>query len=373
MVHSRIRLNSLLLSGVLTIAGGCANRSSHVTVREPSLGISQEANSSAGDATKTQSADDTGTLVNAARTPWQFGDQQGFLISSPNYRIYTTVEDERVLQQLPVFYERALEHYTSALANLPKPRVPLETFLFQTRSQWQVKTQEMLPDQATMFSNLGRGGFTTKGTSVLYYIDRWVDQRGYPRDTFAIAAHEGWHQYTQQTFKHQLPIWLEEGVATYMEGYRVNRDRNAEPEFHAAANFERRETLRDALRSGRLIPLDDILTRSPQSFLNESKETLLTYYAQVWAMIRFLAEGEDGRYKSALNDVLLDAAEGRLVGRMMNSQITAGIRRRSGPNRSVGPAVAQEYFNRDLSVLETQYRAFIDQIIASEGRGPGRR
>src|SRR6185503_10436721 len=100
-------------------------------------------------------------------------------------------------------------------------------------------------------------------------IDRW----GYSRDTLAIAAHEGWHQYTQETFKHQLPIWLEEGIATYMEGYRSSRD--AEPEFLPWANFERRDALRDAVRSKKLIGMDELLTRSPQSFLSHSKDSLL--------------------------------------------------------------------------------------------------
>src|SRR5690606_28941593 len=149
--------------------------------------------------------------------------------------------------------------------------------------------------------------------SVLYYIDRY----SFPYDTLAIAAHEGWHQYTQQTFKHQLPVWLEEGIATYMEGFRRNDD--GVLVFTPAANRERQETLRRAVRRGHLIPLNDLLTRTPQSFLGSSKETLLVYYAQVWALTNFLAEGENGRYRAALAEVLTDAAEGRLVGRLAAS------------------------------------------------------
>jgi hypothetical protein len=250
------------------------------------------------------------------------------------------------------------------LVKLPKPRAALTTFLFQTRTQWQAKTAEMLPDQANMFSNLGRGGFTTKGTAVLYYIDR----RGFTRDTFAIAAHEGWHQYTQKTFRHQLPIWLEEGVATYMEGYRTNRETGL-PIFQPADNFERREALRDAVRRDRLIPLNDLLTRSPQSFLNNSKDSLLTYYSQVWALTRFLAEGEGGRYRASLEALLTEAAEGRLVSRMLTSTVTAGARRLGGSaNIRVGTAVVQEYFNRDLAEFERQYHSFIQTILPTRSR-----
>lgn len=325
---------------------GCAAR------QQPSLGAAREA-----------APDISNDLANPAalsvtREPWQFGEHTGCLICTPNHRIYTTIDNPTILDRLPLFYESALAHYTTAITRLPKPPSPLETFLFQTRTQWQHKTEQMLPDQARMFSNLGRGGFTTRGTAVLYYIDR----RGRTRDTFAIAAHEGWHQYTQKTFRHQLPIWLEEGVATYMEGYRT--DIEGLTEFVPTENRERAYALRDAVRNRRLIPLDDLLTRTPQSFLDSSKDSLLTYYSQVWALTRFLVEGENGRYRSALATVLTDAAEGRMISRMMTSTVTAGARRMgsSTPNR-VGPAVVQEYFNRDMIEFERQYLAFIDELV----------
>ena len=338
---------------------GCASRPTVApAVREPALGLTHELTNSSTESTKTAQVQSATTTLTVSHQPWTFASEQGQLISTANYRLYTTVANQDFLDRLPAFYELALEHYTTALATLPKPDAPLETFLFKNRDQWQLKTQEMLPEQSKLFSSLGRGGFTTRGTSVLYYIDRW----GFPRDTFAIAAHEGWHQYSQQTFKHQLPIWLEEGVATYMEGYRMNRQTGV-PDFQPAANFERRQTLVEAFRTHHLIPLDDLLTRAPQSFLNESKDSLLTYYAQVWALTRFLAEGADGRYKPALADVLTDAAQGRLVGRMMASPVTAGMRRRGSSVNRVGPAVAQEYFNKDLAAFEVEYLAFIDEIV----------
>ena len=358
----------LLIAAMLSISAlGCAGHSNQISNREPSLGVSKEPAPSGG--LNAKGAADAASVDQASiRQRWQFGDVQGLLITTPNYRLYTTIDNDQILDRLPVFYERALKQYTTALAPLPKPDTHLETYLFQTRAQWQAKTEEMLPDQAKMFSNLGRGGFTTHGTSVLYYIDRM----GYTRDTFAIAAHEGWHQYTQQTFKHQLPIWLEEGIATYMEGYRNNND--GDPEFIPAANFERRETLKDAVRSHKLISLEELLTRTPQSFLNEGKESLLVYYGQVWALTRFLAEGEDGRYKAALADVLTDAAEGKLVGRMMSSPVTVNTRHRGAAATShVGPAVAQEYFNRDLSELQAQYLSFIDQVLQQEAPPQGHR
>ncbi len=363
-------LRSILFAVTVIGLAGCASgtrSSSPASGNEPSLALSTSSDIANGEAITTSEAIARDPDLLVTRTPWEFRQAEGWLITTPHYRLWTTVSYQNLISDLPVFYERSLEHYTTALADLPMPQRRLDTYLFQSRSQWQAKTAEMLPDQADMFANLGRGGYTTLGTSVKYYIDRGV----WTRHTFAIAAHEGWHQYTQQTFKHQLPIWLEEGVATYMEGYRYDRGREQLPEFSPTSNRERRQTLSDAVRRDQLISLDALLTRTPQAFLNESKDSLLTYYAQVWALTRFLAEAEDGRYRNSLAVVLLDAAEGRLVGRMAVSDYLPK-RRGSAFSGRVGPAVVQEYFNPDLAAFEAEYLAFIDQILQqarTDGRG----
>lgn len=367
----RVAVHFILIVQLMVAVAGCASRHNAAGC-ETALSITQDTAASMPHISAAATPQRSGSDAPAHRDPatpslepWQFGEFPGYIVSTANYRVYTTLTNARMLDLLPDFYERALNHYTTALADLPRPTRPLRTYLFQNRRQWQAKTEELLPDQAEMFANLGRGGFTTRGTSVLYYIDRY----SFPYDTLAIAAHEGWHQYTQQTFKHQLPVWLEEGIATYMEGFRRNDD--GVLVFMPAANRERQETLRRAVRRGNLIPLNDLLTRTPQSFLGSSKDTLLVYYAQVWALTNFLAEGENGRYRAALAEVLTDAAEGRLVGRLAASTtvVTATGRRRGiSVLSTVGPAVAQEYFNHDLRELEQQYLAYVDDLLERTSR-----
>lgn len=294
----------------------------------------------------------------ATRTPWRFADYDGWHVRTPNYDIFTTIEHDVVLDRLPNFYEAALHNYTTAFCPLPIPTRRFESYMFQDRRQWAAKTRQMLPAQSELFLRLGRGGFTTRGIAILYYIDYGP----FPRDTFAIASHEGWHQYTQQTFRHQLPIWLEEGIATYMEGYRISRE--GVPTFQPHHNRERERTLREAVRRDRLIPLSELLRRTPQSFLERSKDHLLVYYAQVWGLVRFLYEGADGRYRDGLNELLRDAAEGRFVGRLLESNI---VDRRSARNGSIpgriGAAPLLVYFNSDMSEFEREYLAFVAQIV----------
>ena len=150
---------------------------------------------------------------------------------------------------------------------------------------------------------MGRGGFTTAGEAVLYDIG--------PRDTLAIAAHEGWHQYSQTTFRTALPVWLEEGIACYMEGFRMPPGAVV-PTFLPWRNAERYSELRSAFRKGRLPSLREFLEGSPQSFLAVSRDAQLAYYAQAWALVHFLREGEGGRWRPRLEAALLQAVNGEL-------------------------------------------------------------
>lgn len=297
--------------------------------------------------------------------PWIFAAYEGKQITTPNYEIYTTLRYDSVLDQLPLFYESALLQYTTALGDLPIPKQRFESYLFQDRRQWQDKTRQMLPDQADLFLRLGRGGFTTRGIAILYYID--YGRR--PRDTFAITAHEGWHQYTQRTFRNYLPIWLEEGIATYMEGVRIGAD--GVPTFEPERNWERSRTLREAIRRDRLIPLDDLLRRSPQSFLESGKDQLLVYYAQVWGVIHFLNDGQGGKYRAGLRELLQDAAHGRMSARLAEAAGSEGGSRSRNFGRT-GSTSVQVYFKTNMIEFEREYREYITELVGPldpQGRG----
>ncbi|MHC5004573.1 MAG: hypothetical protein ACYTJ0_15775, partial [Planctomycetota bacterium] len=288
------------------------------------------------------------TTPSIERLPWTFDGADGTEIRTPNFRLYTTLRSPRWLERLPLFYENGLHHYRTALGTLPPPPEPLHAFIFRDNRQWKNKTREILPDEADVFMTLGRGGFTTEGTSVLYYIG--------PRDTYAIAAHEGWHQYTQRTFRHPLPIWLEEGIAAYMEAMPTDPD---DP-LRAWDNDERHSELAQAWRRDKLLPLRELLTTTPQKLLARGKNRLLTYYAQVWALARFLHEGEDGRYRPALEQLLSDAAEGKITGRVLESR-DVRMSRRWGVQQQIrnGPLILLEYFNRDLGEIGGEYDRFV--------------
>ena len=284
----------------------------------------------------------------------------GSLVTTAHYRVYTTLEDGWLQENMPAFLETALEHYRSSIVGFPMPSKPMETYIFGQRRQWEEFTRQLLPGEAGVYLSLGKGGYTTEGKAVLRDIGRW--------DTICIAAHEGWHQYGQSIFAESLPPWLDEGMATYMEGCRFERTQEV-PVFLPWRNFERFNELRRCARVGRLYSLQEIVTLSPQSFLERGREHLLAYYAQVWVFMHFLMEGENGRYRDGVESVLQDAWHGRLGRTLVTSPQLGSISdRHRAANGSRGFATAVVYFNSDLGELEEQFQAFIGEVVS---RGSG--
>ena len=284
----------------------------------------------------------------------------GSVVTTPHYSLHSTLEDGWLSEKMPAYLESALEHYRTAIIDLPLPETSLETFILGERAQWQAFTRKLLPGEAGLYLSLGKGGFTTRGRAVLYDIGRW--------DTLCITAHEGWHQYCQNTFKENLPAWMDEGIATYMEGCRFERAYDI-PRFMPWRNFERFNELRSCYRNKELIPLPELLTRSPEYFLQQGTDELLGYYSQVWALVHFFMEAEGGRYRPAMEDALRDAFNGELGRTLIESPRLGSItNRRRAAKGARGIAVAVVYFNPDLDELQAQFDEFLAQVVA---RGSG--
>ncbi|MFM1831491.1 MAG: hypothetical protein RLZZ558_1831 [Planctomycetota bacterium] len=295
-------------------------------------------------------------------TAWNDGGGPGERVRTEHYNLHLALKDPVFQSWMPRYMEACFTAYATQLGPLPRPDEPLDLFIFATRNAWEAWTRRTLGREADLYLGLGRGGFTTDGTSILFDIGRV--------DTLTIAAHEGWHQFSQRSLRQPLPTWMEEGLACWMEGTRLTRT-GVPTAFRPWRNFERWNELRNASRAGRLMPLSELLETSPQICLERSKDDLLTYYAQCWALIHFLNEGEGGRHAAALRQVLADAAAGSLATRLSASQRIQdpALRRRALQNR-LGSAILLEYFTADLPGLQQAYEAFVEQVCR---RGAGDR
>lgn len=237
--------------------------------------------------------------------PWTYRGVSGTRLITEGWEIHTTIQYDHIVDGLPNFYESLLRHYTSVFGELPYPRTRLRVFLFADESQWQRQVSDMLGDEARQWEGLGRGGLTIDGTAVLYHLD----SRGRSRATFRIAAHEGWHQYAESIFKKCLPTWLDEGIGTWMEGFRVRRGALV---FEPASNWDRLTTLRRIVASDKLSTLSSLIEAQPSELLATGRGSLLGYYAQLWAFTSFLMEHDNGRYRPVVQQMLLDAISGEL-------------------------------------------------------------
>lgn len=286
---------------------------------------------------------------------WSFQGAAGEVIRTPHYRIFTTERDAILTERLPRFLEVALSHYRTSITPLPPPRLRLDTYLMDNRPQWARLTQQLLGAEGERFAQIQRGGFATGGVGVFYDIGVF--------DTLAVAAHEGWHQYTQRAFREGLPIWLEEGLASFMEGHKWD---GTEPLFLPWANIERFDQLRKAHADGRLLSLIDLVETAPQDSAASAGESLVTYYAQVWALAHFLNEADGGAYRAGLRAMLEDAAQGRfrrtLLVRLGRAEGARAI------STARGPGALAAYLNIAIDDLSTQYASFLDQIVAPGSR-----
>lgn len=345
--------------GLVAMLGGCAGSPAPAAEASPSVRA------------PAPSVIDPATVVHSTEA-WSYAGRPGRAIHTAHYRFYLTQTDPIMVNRLPLFMETAMSFYRNSFAGLPAPPGKLDTFLMGTRGQWETLTRQLMGDQAETYLRIQRGGFASGGRGVFYDIGA--------ADTLSIASHEGWHQYTQRTFAEPLPIWLEEGIATTMEGYRWE---NSGPVILTWSNTERFDQLRAAAADGTLMPLATIFDTSPQELISvptaaqakadpqvarRTPDAALTYYAQIWVLVHFLQEAEDGKYRNALQQCVNDAAAGRM-GDILSERLgdRAG---RSTLLRRKGPGVALAYFNADLNQMAQEYARFVEVVVRPGSRGP---
>ena len=294
--------------------------------------------------------------------PWSFNGVDGDLITTSTHRLHMTIPPGRLREELPLYMETALDHYRNMITGLadtplvlPPPPERLNIFLFADRDDWAEWTRQRLGRDARLYLSIERGGYTYDSESVLFDIGRF--------DTLCMLAHEGWHQYTQSFFPHPLPVWIEEGLATFAEGHRYRRS-DQQPVFMPWRNLERFGQLRMSRSRGQLIPLDDLLNKPPQSFVVRGEQQLLTYYAQVWLLMHYLVEGHGGKYRDGLSQLVQDAAYGRVATRLYDASRTAN-RRGIKASPAMADAFISAYFTEDVEAFKIGYIDFLEEVISS--------
>jgi len=126
-------------------------------------------------------------------------------------------------------------------------------------------------------------------------------------ETWHIIQHEGFHQFAANVIRGELPIWVNEGLAEYFGEARWTGDSFVTglipPQRLAEVNVA---ILRKTFK-----PFDKMMMMTADEWGSH-----LDYanYTQAWAMVHFLAQGENGRYQNAFVQFMQNLNRGMNAG-----------------------------------------------------------
>lgn len=289
-------------------------------------------------------------------TPWKDSHFDGLIIQTEHYKLYTTLLEPLMLRQMPAFLESAYNAYQSQLPEPISSGRPLEVYLFDTRGQWEAFTRSFAGNDARVYLQIQRGAYTLNGIIVAYNIGR--------KQTFSVIGHEGWHQFNQRLFVYRLPSWLDEGIATLFETCNYTQGRFV---FEPSRNLMRLGSLKETLLAKQVIPLRQLITLNPGQVLNGhgNDDAVVAFYAQNYALVRFLREYKYGIRLRKYHAMLLGGANGAWPLQNDFASIAADRTRplTVGWNTQVSPVLFAYYIAPDINVLETQYEEFCRKIV----------
>ncbi|MEN6424929.1 MAG: hypothetical protein ABFE13_06180 [Phycisphaerales bacterium] len=288
--------------------------------------------------------------------PWNNEYAPGLKLTTDHYEIFSTVQQPLILRMVPGFVESAYRGYNDQLAQPIETSSKFTIYLFADREQWEDFTYRFAGDQASLFCKIQTGAYYLNGSCVVYDIG--------PRRTLAALGHEGWHQFNSRHFKYRLPSWLDEGVAMLFETsvYEQGFFR-----FDPTANVQRLGALQQTLGNAKQISLHDLIATSPGEVLaTDQTETVMAFYSQSYALIRFLREAGYGKrldvYRRLMQDGLmgywpLDESDGATAA-------DRNLPRTIPWNRTVGLQLFEHYIGRDMEQLDREYLAFCRRIVS---------
>ena len=282
--------------------------------------------------------------------PWDFAENNGVVISTENYRIYTTLRDPLYQRLLGRVLEAA---HARAVANNPNGLIkgPLDCYVFGNRSQWEFYTNLRAGSNAPIYLQISAGGYCQEGVFAGYDIGR--------EQTLSVVAHEAWHQYSWFAFKDRLPSWLEEGLATQNEAIDWE---GATPRFKPEMNYRRWLALKQAIRENRMWKLSELASTHAGRVIKLNQKHVDAYYSQLWSFVLFLQHSP--KYSKGLQELLADADSGTLA----KSLAGTGVSPREVENFTerwntvAGPVYMKKYIAPDLNALQREYEAWAREL-----------
>ncbi len=292
--------------------------------------------------------------VQFASRSWDVGNNVGRELTSKHYRIYTTSSRPEILNYLPGFMEAAHSNYLDITGLHAKPAArTYPVYMMATRQEWAGLTQSIVGGQWGTYSSISAGGYCYKGVCVFWDIGGL--------SSMAVASHEGLHQLLHYRMKDNLPMWIEEGLATLSEGYEID---GPTVRFTPERNVSRFTDLRKAIINDWWIPLEKLLVMDGGDAVKlGAPERAVGYYGQVWALAVFLRT--DPQFAPGRGKLLADAEAGRLVAALSETdqQLARQLVGTRSYNRQVALPLFKRYISKDMDGFERRYKAFARKLV----------
>ncbi|MHC4132905.1 MAG: hypothetical protein ACYSR3_13090 [Planctomycetota bacterium] len=288
--------------------------------------------------------------------PWENKYGPGLKISTTHYEIYTTLLEPLMLRQVPGFMESAYRAYNNQLPEPVQTTKKFKIYLFAERQQWEDFTDDFAGTQAPVYKKIKAGAYYLNGSCIAYNIGR--------ERTFSVLGHEGWHQFNKRHFKYRLPSWLDEGIAMQFE---ASRYRKGMFYFETSRNLHRLGALKLTLIEGNTIPLDQLIALNPGEVLvnDEPEDAVRAFYAQAYALTRFLREDDYSKRLPKYHQLLMDGLKGRwpLGPEAKKIAVDRNIPITVRWNRAVGSQLFELYISEDLNEIEKEYHKYCRKIV----------
>ncbi len=287
---------------------------------------------------------------------WDNPYGEGLIIETQHYRVYTTLLEPLMLRQVPAFVEAVWKQYQNQLPVAVKSDEKSIVYIFKDRQQWEGFTKQFAGDQWQLYMKIKKGAYFLNGACVAYNIGR--------TRTFSVIGHEGWHQFCNKYFKYRLPSWLDEGIAQLFEQSEFDSGKFV---FSPAKNLQRLGALRLTLENKHLIRLRELISVNPGEVVmwEESDNAVMAFYAQVYALVRFLREDGYGKRLPNYQQMLLGALNGKWPLDETEARIASD---RNIPltvqwNRYIAQKLFDIYIGENIEQVEPEYQAFCTKIV----------
>lgn len=284
---------------------------------------------------------------------WKNEYAPGITITTKHYNVHTTMLEPLTLTRVPGFMESAYRAYQQQLPTPVETKNRFTVYLFGDRSQWEKFTRKFTGKNAETYLKIQKGAYFLDGACVTYNIGR--------AKTFSVLGHEGWHQFNFRHFAYRLPSWLDEGLATLFE---TSEYKDGFFYFRPERNASRLGSLRRLLKADQAIPLAKLLKLNPGEIVAlADTNAVLAFYAQSYALVRFLKEDDYGTNLLKFQNLLLDAKNGTwpLDEKLQKTALNRNIPMTSQWNRYLSPKLF-DYYIDDHQALQDRYTNFCMKI-----------